>query len=115
MKTSERQAAEIPSADLGEHILGLEKSLLTREVRRSPEQLDRLLADDFREFGSSGRVYDKAAIIQALQTESALLFSIEAFQAKALGPDLVLATYHAVITDQSRGEMRTSLRSSLWR
>lgn len=38
-------------------------------VRASPDQVARLLADEFIEFGSSGRVFDKRQIIELLQQE----------------------------------------------
>ena len=41
-------------------IYELETSLLKSEIRSSFEQLNILLADDFKEFGSSGLIYAKA-------------------------------------------------------
>ncbi|WP_370676935.1 DUF4440 domain-containing protein [Pleomorphomonas sp. PLEO] len=49
-----------------EFFRSLERTLHRPEVRRSPETVGALLADDFIEFGSSGTVYDKASIIEAL-------------------------------------------------
>nr|WP_242876402.1 DUF4440 domain-containing protein [Desulfosporosinus hippei] len=40
---------------------------------------------------------------------------IEDFQVKVLATDVVLATYRAVKTNESREEMRNSLRSSIWK
>nr|WP_242947776.1 hypothetical protein [Desulfosporosinus lacus] len=34
---------------------------------------------------------------------------------KVLAPDVVLATYRAVKSNESREEMRNSLRSSIWK
>ena len=42
----------------------LEEELLWPDVRRSPEAMAVLLAEDLREFGQSGRVYDKAPYSQ---------------------------------------------------
>jgi len=39
-------------------VADLEQSLLRPKIRRSPAAVTALLADDFVEFGSSGRVYD---------------------------------------------------------
>ena len=44
----------------------LEEQLLQPETRSSADQLGKLLADEFIEFGSSGRVFDKAKIIESL-------------------------------------------------
>jgi len=48
----------------------LEEELLRPEIRRSADQVSRLLADEFIEFGSSGAIYDKCRIIEALQQEA---------------------------------------------
>jgi len=47
----------------------LEENLLSRETRSSPAALARLIADDFIEFGASGRIFDKAHIIAALPAD----------------------------------------------
>jgi hypothetical protein len=49
----------------------LEERLLKPEVRSSPEAVAYLLADEFIEIGSSGTVYDKQQIIEALRGEPA--------------------------------------------
>jgi hypothetical protein len=46
-----------------DEIRALEQSLLTPTVRSSAEELDRVLSDDFLEFGSSGRAYTKEQVI----------------------------------------------------
>jgi hypothetical protein len=47
----------------------LEEELLKPEVRRSPGQVGVLLSDDFVEFGSSGGVFNKQQVIEALEQE----------------------------------------------
>jgi hypothetical protein len=87
--------------------LALETALHKREVRSSAEHLSRLLADDFIEFGSSGRVFSKSAIIQSLsQEEGELSVSVEDFAASELAADVVLVTYLA---------NKQTLRSSIWK
>ena len=90
--------------------LELEESLLMRELRRNPEQLDHLLSDDFIEIGSDGRSYDKVAILVALAEESELKRDLKDFTARTLAPDIVLTNYRV---DRSDG--RSSRRSSVWR
>ena len=53
---------QLSSEDVQE-LQRLEEELLRPEVRRSPEKMAALLADDFLEFGRSGRIYDKANIL----------------------------------------------------
>jgi hypothetical protein len=104
------------SADhsLEDHLLELELQLLQPEVRRSTEEASRLLADDFREFGSSGRAYDKRQIIEALCDEPACNFTLHDFCSTALSGEAALVTYRTTCTTVSTGEISHALRSSIW-
>ena len=55
--------------NIADHIKSLEETLLDPAVRKNSEQVSNLLADDFLEFGSSGRTFDKAAILEDLRNE----------------------------------------------
>ena len=99
---------------LEERILALERKLLDPDVRASSQELDRLIADDFVEFGNSGRIWNKRDVLSALPTESDVHFTISNFAIRELGPGLVLATYR-VIRSTVESEHRASLRSSIWR
>ena len=99
---------------LSEHLRQLEESLATPEIRCSPEQLARLLADDFREFGGSGRIFDKRQIIDALQNQPAVQLWLDDFQLKRLGPDVALVTYRGNCRYPKSDEVSHSLRSSIW-
>jgi hypothetical protein len=87
----------------------LEERLLDPEVRVDAGRVATLLADDFREFGKSGRVYDRKSILALLAAEVAQAITIEAFSAELLGPEAALATY---ISRTADGEQ--SRRSSVW-
>lgn len=90
----------------------MEQALLQPEVRRSAERLDELLADGFREFGSSGRVYDKQAILRMLPSETSTAdYVISDFDVERLAEGVVLATY--TVTETAGGETMRSLRSSI--
>ena len=85
----------------------LEERLLHPSVRASPDEVARLLADEFIEFGSSGRIYDKQQIIRLLQEEQGeAQLTLAEFSARGLSADTVLVTYRVV-------ESRT-MRSSIW-
>ncbi len=56
---------QLSSEDVQE-LQRLEEELLRPEVRRSPEKMAVLLADDFLEFGRSGRIYDKVNILETV-------------------------------------------------
>jgi hypothetical protein len=70
---------------LEQEIRALEEKLLKPQVRRSRRELELLLADDFREFGSSGRAYGKREAVDHLQVQAEQRFVMEDFQARA-GP-----------------------------
>lgn len=99
-------------ADYEDQIKILEEKLLTPAVRKSPEDLELLLADDFIEFGSSGTLYNKARVISVLGDEAPHEISIENFQAVNLSPDTVLATYISVKDGNKNSK---ALRSSIWK
>ncbi len=101
-----------PDADPAARILALEADLLRPEVRASRERLDELLADDFVEFGSSGRRWDKRACIEACLARPAGDYEMDAFELRMLGPEFALATYRLVRKEQ--GRRTPSLRCSIW-
>ncbi len=98
-----------------ELIRRLEQRLLQANVRRSAQDVAELLADDFVEIGSSGRIFDKQAAIDGLQHESPTEISLTDYQARILAPDVVLVTYRAVRSASSPNQMTQSLRSSIWK
>ncbi len=100
---------------LEELIQHLEERLLRANVRRSPQDIAELLADDFIEIGSSGRIYDKQTTIAELQRESPVEIALTHFQMRILAPDVVLATYRAVRSASTPAQTAQSLRSSIWR
>lgn len=89
-------------------IYKLEKSLLDPPARQSAAKLNELLAEDFVEFGSSGKVYSKALIIERLPEEEPFKYELRDFKTKNISDNVVLATYVINI------EGTESLRSSLW-
>jgi hypothetical protein len=102
-------------AALLEHLRKLEESMAKPEIRRSPERLALLLADDFQEFGGSGRVFDKGQIIDALQNQPAVQLWLDEFQVKCLAPEIALVTYRGNCRFPGSDKVSHSLRSSIWR
>lgn len=92
----------------------LEEKLLKPDVRKSTEEMDELLSDDFFEFGSSGRVYNKAQVISSLRNEPVSAISIENFKAGMLADGVVHVTYTAVKSGADGEKESRSLRSSIW-
>ena len=93
----------------------LEERLLQPDVRKSAQEVADLLADEFIEFGSSGRVFNKQQIIQGLQHEPMIQRSLREFQTLILARGVILVTYRAIRQSASDGQPTNSLRSSIWK
>src|SRR6478609_2536417 len=99
---------------LSEHLQKLEELMLKPDVRHSAEQLSQLLADDFREFGGSGRVTNKAQIIEVLKTQPPLELWLDHFEVICLATDVALVTYRGNCKLPESDKVSQSLRSSIW-
>ncbi|AGK54310.1 nuclear transport factor 2 family protein [Bacillus sp. 1NLA3E] len=95
---------------LKKHLRELEQKLLEPETRTTPAELDKLLADDFFEFGSSGNVWYKKDSVGkgGLSVREMTLTDFEIYP---LSEDTVLATFR--VKDETR--MQNTLRSSIWK
>lgn len=93
------------------HLYSLDVRLLHSDVRKSEKELNELLADDFMEFGSSGRVFDKKDILDRLPGEKDPEMTLTDFEARLLAENVVLTTYRVL----NRQNMKYSLRSSIWK
>ncbi|CAM4049361.1 DUF4440 domain-containing protein [Mesobacillus zeae] len=96
--------------NLKDHIKQLEENLLNPEIRSSRTQLKKLLADDFFEFGSSGKVLYKDEDI-ADDGIGIVKMKLSHFEIHLLSDDIVLATYR-IFNEISN---QHSLRSSIWK
>ncbi|PON17247.1 DUF4440 domain-containing protein [Candidatus Entotheonella serta] len=99
---------------LAEHLRDLEERLFQPDVRQSAVAVAELLADGCVEFGSSGRVYSRESILEALRHEAPAQRSLTDFKTLVLAPDVVLVTYRAVCQLGHEASPITSLRSSIW-
>lgn len=91
------------------HLKTLEESHTSLAVRQDKEEMDKILAEDFFEIGSSGRMFDKK---ECLQTGVVLTeMSLHNYEIHPLAQDVVLATYFIVDTTRNRN----TLRSSIWK
>ncbi|MEH1822659.1 MAG: DUF4440 domain-containing protein [Nostoc sp.] len=94
----------------------LEERLLQPDVRKSAKDIIDLLADEFIEIGSSGRVFDKQQIIESLQNEPIeplIQRSIAEFKTLVLARGVILVTYR-IVRDICGEQLVHSLRSSIW-
>lgn len=92
-------------------VIALERRLLQPSVRASSRELAALLDPDFREVGASGRVWDRASIIESLTQVGAASTSIrdEEMEASVLADGIVLLTY---VSDAAG---RRARRTSIWK
>lgn len=92
------------------HLYHLEEKLLKPEVRTSKEELTNLLAEEFFEIGSSGRVLYKDQEIgeKGIRVVS---MTISDFDIHPLSDEIVLTTYQ-VCNQETK---QYSLRSSIWK
>jgi hypothetical protein len=99
--------------DVKQTLQEFEQRLLTKAVRQDAREVSSLLADEFREFGSSGRTLSKTEIIDLLQSESSACRSLKNFEAHLVSEQAVLVTFRAI--KEVVGSLPVeSLRSSLW-
>ena len=102
--------------ELGQVLLKFEQELLAPQVRASNVRLNELLADEFVEFGSSGRIWDKQSIIDELaQVESPENVQVENFNVMSASDDAALVTYLCIVRSASDDILRKTNRSSLWK
>ena len=97
---------------LSAHLQQLEEELLRPDVRCNTQRLAVLIADGFREFGTSGRVFDKTAILAELAGESPPELSLTDFACQELTPGVALVSYRSHGTHANATQ--SALRSSIW-
>ena len=101
--------------ELTQKFYDLETTLLKPEVRSSREELEKLLADDFIEFGSSGSIYRKPNTLTNLSTSTdKVVYEVSDFVAKELSENFVLNTFKTKQTINDI-DVVVSLRSSIWK
>ena len=99
----------IPDAELVALLLRLELQLMDPHFRRDRAAVADLLAEDFYEFGASGRVWSRDAILELMVTEPEFAQPVvEDFAVRMVASEVALATYRVV------RESGSNLRSSLW-
>jgi len=100
---------------LAAHLQSLERALHAPAVRGDVGQLAALLDDDFREIGSSGTCFDRAAALAEIPRERAQVEIVSSdYAVVLLAPTLAQVRYRSwyVIGGERQREV---LRSSLWR
>jgi hypothetical protein len=103
-------------AELKTTIIALEKELLQPNVRASSSgRLNELLANDYFEFGQSGKKYTKDGVLNLLPSHEEEKFVTSRFELMPLSPDTVLLTYFLERENLEAKNKNSSVRSSIWR
>ncbi len=89
----------------------LELKLMSPSIRKNKNELDELLAPTFFEHGSSGKLWSRKNIIEALLNEKELKVEASNFAAHRISDNAVLVTYKT----REIGSSSESLRSSIWK
>jgi ribonuclease HI len=96
------------------HLMRCERALLDPAVRSDRARVEAFLAEDFLEFGSSGRVWDRQTIVESLATEAYTAPIAEQMRCARITADAALITYRTVRIESGSGARTETLRSSLW-
>jgi release factor glutamine methyltransferase len=106
--TETRHNISMKAAELQTHLYDLEEQLLHPDRQKDRSTLYSLLAEDFKEFCSSGRIFSRTQTIEAMQNSAPRAATISHFNITPLAEGVVLATYHATTLTS------ISHRSSIW-
>ncbi|MGM7648887.1 DUF4440 domain-containing protein [Nocardia sp. JW2] len=91
-----------------EYVVSAELRLADRQIRNSRADSAALLDADFREFGASGRVWDRESILDMMSDDISSAPTIDHVTAARLAPTVIHVTY------RTRSQERTAVRSSIW-
>lgn len=94
-----------------ERLYELEVSLWKPETRFDRDYMDDLLAEDFFEFGRSGRTYDRGETLSAPEQPIDIELPLQNFQIHDVADGVVLVTYVSKVQYE---ELEVGNRSSLW-
>ncbi|MBV1908195.1 MAG: DUF4440 domain-containing protein [Kangiellaceae bacterium] len=103
MKLSDKEYIEITAQ---------EEELWIKESRFNIERMRELMADDFQEFGQSGKYYDLEDTLSMEESGFKTVLPLHEYKLKLISSDVVLATYNSETT---YGDITLyARRSSVW-
>lgn len=98
-----------------EHLIELEKLLLTFEVRHSEELLKDLIAPDFKEIGASGAYTNLDDALRDLPQTDDWSAKVQDFEFRELGEGVCQLIFRAYIKHYLQDEGTYSHRTSIWK
>ncbi|MBD2356109.1 DUF4440 domain-containing protein [Tolypothrix sp. FACHB-123] len=90
----------------------LEEELWREETRFDMERMNELIAQDFFEFGRSGRIYPREHTLAVARQKIDAVFPLPEFQARLLDENTAQVTYNSAVTYD--GVVEYARRSSIW-
>jgi hypothetical protein len=102
--------------EVAKALRALELRLLNPGIRKDRAAVASLLDEDFREFGASGRRFDRAEILALLEEESPSEIIIAELEIKLLTNNAALVTYRSRRHHYGdvAGDTNEARRSSIW-
>jgi hypothetical protein len=97
--------------DVREKLYELEVSLWRPETRFDDGYMDKVLADDFFEFGRSGRTYERDVVLGVPAQDIDIELPLEDFAVHSVAENVVLVTY---VSNVQYETLEVGNRSSLW-
>jgi len=94
-----------------DELKSLEESLWREETRFNKSYMDKILAEDFFEFGRSGKIYSRSDCLEIEKQPIIAKVPLEQFRLHHVSKNTVLVTYVSEVTYDS---VQRANRSSLW-
>jgi hypothetical protein len=104
------------SEELEDQFIAKEIDIVAAQKRRDFHAVEAVLADGFHEIGSSGRLFSKPEILDAIQEIQIIDYSFEQFKLLAIDNGYVIVTYIATVKRSYKGQehWNRAYRSSIW-
>jgi catechol 2,3-dioxygenase-like lactoylglutathione lyase family enzyme len=90
----------------------LEESLWRAGTRFDRQRMERVIAEDFFEFGRSGRTYSRADTLAIPRVEPEVTFPLPRLRIRLLAPDVAQVTYDSAVAYD--GVVEHGRRCSIW-
>ena len=101
-----------PSKQDRELLQRLEEELWREETRFDRHRMNEVFADDFFEFGRSGRFYQREDTLDAKPQPIAAVLPLPNLNIRLLTPDVAQVTYNSAVTYD--GVVEHARRTSIW-
>ncbi len=95
-----------------EQLRRLEESLWQAETRFDDIWMNEVLADDFFEYGRSGRIYSRDDSLAVPAQEIRIVLPLSSFEVRLIHPDIAQVTYISDVEYRTGRELAN--RSSIW-